>query len=110
MFVERLVVGPYQTNCYIFGNEETSSAWIIDPGSDESVIIRSLEKRNVTTGSNPSDHTIGTHHSSWRFEETLARAGDSGQQRGFPLLGPDGSTTSNKSVSTRAFGTSMKQS
>lgn len=48
MFVERLVVGPYQTNCYILGNEETSSAWIIDPGNDAQTIIRHLDQRNVT--------------------------------------------------------------
>ncbi|NLK07050.1 MAG: MBL fold metallo-hydrolase, partial [Spirochaetales bacterium] len=48
MFVERLVVGPYQTNCYLLGNEETSSAWIIDPGNDAQIIIRHLNQRNVT--------------------------------------------------------------
>jgi len=61
MFVERLVVGPYQTNCYIFGDEETSSAWIIDPGSDESVIIRRLEKRNVTPVAILLTHTHWDH-------------------------------------------------
>ncbi|MGD1821827.1 MAG: MBL fold metallo-hydrolase [Pleomorphochaeta sp.] len=47
MFIDNLVVGPYQTNCYIYGNEETKSAWIIDPGADADKIIELLEKRNV---------------------------------------------------------------
>ncbi len=49
MIVERLVVGgPYQTNCYIMGNEETSSAWIIDPGADSQLIIDRIMQRNLT--------------------------------------------------------------
>ena len=48
MFVECIVVGPYQTNCYIMGNEETSSAWIIDPGNEGDTIISHLLARNVT--------------------------------------------------------------
>ncbi len=48
MFIDSLIVGPYQTNCYIYGNEETESAWIIDPGADADQIINIIEKRNVT--------------------------------------------------------------
>jgi len=47
MFIDCLVVGPYQTNCYIYGIEETSSAWIIDPGANADKIIEVLETRNV---------------------------------------------------------------
>jgi glyoxylase-like metal-dependent hydrolase (beta-lactamase superfamily II) len=47
MFIDSLIVGPYQTNCYIYGNEETKSAWIIDPGADADKIINSLKKRDV---------------------------------------------------------------
>ncbi|NLE15711.1 MAG: MBL fold metallo-hydrolase, partial [Spirochaetales bacterium] len=61
MFVERLVVGPYQTNCYIMGDEETSSAWIIDPGSDENTIIRHIEKRSVTPVAILLTHTHWDH-------------------------------------------------
>lgn len=51
MFIERLVVGPYQTNCYILGEEETQSAWIIDPGAEAASIIEVLKSRNVYPGS-----------------------------------------------------------
>lgn len=61
MFVERLVVGPYQTNCYILGNEETNSAWIIDPGNDGQRIINLLKKHNVTPISVLLTHTHWDH-------------------------------------------------
>lgn len=51
MFIERLVVGPYQTNCYILGEEATQSAWIIDPGADAASIIEVLKSKNVYPGS-----------------------------------------------------------
>jgi len=47
MFIDSLIVGPYQTNCYIYGNEETKSAWIIDPGANADKIISTLKKREV---------------------------------------------------------------
>ena len=47
MFVERVVVGPYQTNCYILGEEKTDSCWIIDPGNDAQEIIHCIEKHHV---------------------------------------------------------------
>ncbi len=47
MFIDSIIVGPYQTNCYILGNEETKSAWIIDPGADADKIIDIIKKRDV---------------------------------------------------------------
>ncbi|MCH3916749.1 MAG: MBL fold metallo-hydrolase [Spirochaetia bacterium] len=47
MFIEQLVVGPYQTNCYILGEEKTKSAWIIDPGAEAEAIISKIEEREV---------------------------------------------------------------
>jgi len=47
MFIEQLVVGPYQTNCYIFGNVETKSAWIVDPGAEADTIVNKLKEREV---------------------------------------------------------------
>ena len=61
MFVERLVVGPYQTNCYIMGNEENSSAWIIDPGNEGSRIIKAIENHNVTPVAVLLTHTHWDH-------------------------------------------------
>lgn len=61
MFVERIVVGPYQTNCYILGNEDTSSAWIIDPGNEGSRIIQTIENHNVTPVAILLTHTHWDH-------------------------------------------------
>lgn len=61
MFVERIVVGPYQTNCYIMGNEETSSAWVIDPGNEGSRIISRIESHNVTPVAVLLTHTHWDH-------------------------------------------------
>lgn len=61
MFVDRLVVGPYQTNCYILGNEETASAWIIDPGCDGRQIIHRIEKHAVNPVAVLLTHTHWDH-------------------------------------------------
>nr|WP_319474361.1 MBL fold metallo-hydrolase [uncultured Sphaerochaeta sp.] len=78
MIVERLVVGPYQTNCYIMGNEETSSAWIIDPGTDGQLIIDHIIQRNLTPVAILLTHThwdhiaaIGTLRERWPDLELL---------------------------------------
>ncbi|HCU30840.1 MAG TPA: MBL fold metallo-hydrolase [Sphaerochaeta sp.] len=91
MFVERLVVGPYQTNCYIMGDEETSSAWIIDPGNDENTIIRHIQRRNVTPVAILLTHTHWDHITAlgglkkhWPELEILVSEEDS------PYLGPQG--------------------
>ncbi len=61
MFVERIVVGPYQTNSYIMGDEETSSAWIIDPGNDAQLIIEHLAKHTVSPVAILLTHTHWDH-------------------------------------------------
>ncbi len=42
MFLQTLVVGPIQTNCYIVGCEETKEAAIIDPGGDAGRILKAV--------------------------------------------------------------------
>ena len=61
MFVDRIVVGPYQTNCYIMGNEENSSAWIIDPGNEGDRIISAIESHNVNPVAVLLTHTHWDH-------------------------------------------------
>lgn len=46
MFIERLIVGPYQTNCYILGDDNTQSAWIIDPGAEAERIIEVIKSHD----------------------------------------------------------------
>jgi len=61
MILRRLVVGEYQTNCYILGNDETKSAWIIDPGSDAELIIDELASLGLTARSVLLTHTHYDH-------------------------------------------------
>jgi glyoxylase-like metal-dependent hydrolase (beta-lactamase superfamily II) len=51
MIIRQLAVGPYQSNCYIVGSEETKEGVIIDPGDESSTIMRTVEKLglNIST-------------------------------------------------------------
>jgi glyoxylase-like metal-dependent hydrolase (beta-lactamase superfamily II) len=44
LIVERLVVGPLQTNCYVVGDAATREALVIDPGGDADRILATLER------------------------------------------------------------------
>lgn len=64
MKLERLIVGPVRTNCYLIQNEETKEVVIVDPG-DQAIQIRS---RIIDMGGQPTavllthghfDHILG---------------------------------------------------
>ena len=40
---KKLVVGPFASNCYIVGSEETKEGMIIDPGDEAEQILNSVE-------------------------------------------------------------------
>lgn len=61
MFLERIVVGPYQTNCYVMGEEETSSCWIIDPGNDPEDILSVIRQHKVEPVAVLLTHTHWDH-------------------------------------------------
>ena len=44
MIIERLVVGPLQTNCYIVADEDTKECLIIDPGGDPDLIVETATR------------------------------------------------------------------
>lgn len=44
MIIKKLVVGPYASNCYIVGSEETKEGMIIDPGADADKILDNVKK------------------------------------------------------------------
>ena len=44
MIVEKLVVGPISSNCYIVGSESTKEGMIIDPGADAEDILQVVKK------------------------------------------------------------------
>ena len=42
MILERLVVGPFASNCYIVGSEQTKEGMIIDPGDEARQILKKV--------------------------------------------------------------------
>lgn len=44
MILEKLIVGPIESNCYIIGCEETKEAAVIDPGADGDKIVARLKQ------------------------------------------------------------------
>ena len=42
--LRKIVVGPYQTNCYILGHEPSQEGVVIDPGDDVFKIIGEISK------------------------------------------------------------------
>ncbi|MBU0503091.1 MAG: MBL fold metallo-hydrolase [Candidatus Omnitrophica bacterium] len=50
MILERIVVGPVQSNCYILAIKGTDQAVIIDPGDEEAKIRKVLTKHNLNPG------------------------------------------------------------
>ena len=48
MIVEKLPVGPVQTNCYLVGCKQTRQAVLIDPGWDAELLLRSAKALDLT--------------------------------------------------------------
>ena len=44
MFIERLELGPFASNCYLTGDETTREAMVIDPGAEPDRIIRLIDE------------------------------------------------------------------
>ena len=47
MILQKLVVGPFATNCYIVGSELTKEGMIIDPGDEARHILKGVEDRQL---------------------------------------------------------------
>jgi hydroxyacylglutathione hydrolase len=45
--LRKLVVGPYQTNCYILACKETLEGVVIDPGDEVSRIMREISRNGI---------------------------------------------------------------
>ncbi|MBU1863408.1 MAG: MBL fold metallo-hydrolase [Candidatus Omnitrophica bacterium] len=45
MRIDTIVVGSYQTNCYIVSDEETNHAFIVDPGFEAERIQKTIKKK-----------------------------------------------------------------
>jgi hydroxyacylglutathione hydrolase len=47
MIIRKLQVGPYASNCYILGDEDTKKGMVIDPGAAPEEILRTVEKNGL---------------------------------------------------------------
>ncbi|MBN1215809.1 MAG: MBL fold metallo-hydrolase [Candidatus Lokiarchaeota archaeon] len=47
MVLEKLIVGPLGTNCYIIGSDLTKEVFIIDPGGDSKIINKKIFDMNL---------------------------------------------------------------
>jgi len=65
--VKTLVVGPLQSNCYLFGSPGAGKGVIIDPGGDPEVVFSEWEKTGlqleaIINTHGHFDHAGGNHH------------------------------------------------
>ncbi len=61
MILEGLVVGMFQSNCYIVGCEATREAMVVDPGDDGDRILKALERLDLQTKIIVCTHTHIDH-------------------------------------------------
>lgn len=61
MFIETIVVGMMETNCYIVGDESTKEVFIIDPGSDYKKIKNIIDKGGLKPQAVINTHGHGDH-------------------------------------------------
>ena len=61
MKLETIVVGPFEVNCYVYWDEQTSDGVILDPGGDEAEIIDRVGKHGVTPRAILLTHGHGDH-------------------------------------------------
>jgi hydroxyacylglutathione hydrolase len=47
VIVERLIVGPFQENCYVIGDEESDTGALIDPGDEATRIALAVEQTGL---------------------------------------------------------------
>jgi hydroxyacylglutathione hydrolase len=51
MILEMLIVGPFQENCYIIGDEDSGVGAVVDPGDEAARIALAVEQTNLEIGS-----------------------------------------------------------
>lgn len=61
MILEKLVVGPFQENCYVVGDEATGEGAVVDPGDEASRIALAVEKTGLEIGQIILTHTHIDH-------------------------------------------------
>lgn len=61
MILEKLEVGPFLSNCYIVGSEQSGSGLIIDPGADAGRILKTIDRLGLSIHLIVATHTHTDH-------------------------------------------------
>lgn len=61
MLLKKFVVGPLETNCYVFGDEESREVVVIDPGGEVRQVHSFIQKNHLTVKYVINTHGHGDH-------------------------------------------------
>lgn len=61
MILKALAVGPFMSNCYVVGAEDTKEGMIIDPGAEPDTIMKAVEEAGLTINIIVATHTHIDH-------------------------------------------------
>ncbi len=61
MLIKKIVVGPLESNCYLFGDEATKEIFVIDPGGDYREIKSVIDKDGLKPKAVINTHGHGDH-------------------------------------------------
>jgi glyoxylase-like metal-dependent hydrolase (beta-lactamase superfamily II) len=88
MILKMLVVGPFASNCYIVGSESSKKGFIIDPGAEAKVILKTVKDLGLTIPLIVATHTHVDHVGALKSvrDETGAEFALNSPQAGLGLL------------------------
>jgi len=61
VFIKKIIVGPLESNCYLFGDEATKEIFVIDPGGDYREIKSVIDKNGMKPKAVINTHGHGDH-------------------------------------------------
>jgi len=61
LFIKKIIVGPLESNCYLFGDEATKEIFVIDPGGDYREIKSVIDKNGMKPKAVINTHGHGDH-------------------------------------------------
>lgn len=61
MLLKKIVVGDYETNCYVLGCEATKEGLVIDPGGNADAVLHAIEDMNLKIGMIVNTHGHADH-------------------------------------------------
>jgi len=90
MIVKMLVVGPFDTNCYVVGSPSTKQGMIIDPGAEAETILGTVQQMGLSISLIVITHAHMDHVGALRAvqEKTKAQFAVHEAEKGFVFSAP----------------------